>query len=159
MSAKAEVPRLGRMLSRLLRLTALSVLVAVSTAGCLPGGGTVTSPCDGPPDDDATAVVVSSADENAPDVIRGCIDSSSDVDTITLTEPSGATGTGTYNVRCVAQAGVADFDTPTVLGPGTPCLAANAPYYVTGNQTSLTVTVFAHEGGDGGEYRLEILVA
>ena len=147
------------MRSRLLCLTALSLLVAGTTAGCLPGGGTVTSPCDGTPDDDVTAVVVSSGDPNAPDVIRGCIDSSSDVDTITLTEPAGSTGTGTYSVRCVADAGVADFDTPTVLDPGTPCVPTNAPYYATGGQTSLTVKVFAHPGGDGGEYRLELLVA
>jgi hypothetical protein len=32
------------------------------------------------------------------------------------------------------------------------------PYYATGNQTAGTVTVRAHEGGGGGEYRLEVLV-
>ena len=141
----------------LARLTVAALLV-VGSAGCFGGGGNVSSPCDGPADDEPTAVVVSSMDPAVPDVIRGCIDSSDDIDVITLNRPGSATGTWTFSVRCQAADGVADFDTPAVIDPGTPCVPANPPYYATGNQTSSAVTVLAHPGGDGGEYRLEILV-
>lgn len=146
------------MTTRLVRVTAMTFLVAGTTAGCF-GGGQVTSPCNNPTDDEPTAVVVSSMDLGAPDVIRGCIDSSSDTDTITLNRPGTATGTWTFSVRCQAAADLVDFDTPAVLDPGTPCLPTNPPYYATGGSlTSSTVTVMAHPGSDGGEYRLEIVV-
>jgi hypothetical protein len=145
------------MMMRFVRWTAVTLLVAGTTAGCF-GGGEVPSPCDGAADDDPTAVVVSSMNPDVPDVIRGCIDSASDIDTITLDRPGTATGTWTFSVRCQAATGVADVDTPAIIDPGTPCLPANPPYYATGNQTSSTVTVRAHEGGAGGEYRLEVLV-
>ncbi len=91
-------------------------------------------------------------------MIRGCIDSSGDVDTITLSRPGGATGTWTFSVRCEAIAELVDFDTPAVIDPGTPCVPTNPPYYATGNQTSSTVSVRAHPGSEGGVYRLEVLV-
>ncbi|MDQ2648535.1 MAG: hypothetical protein M3Z03_03145 [Actinomycetota bacterium] len=146
------------MTMRFARWTAVTLLVAGTTAGCF-GGEQVTSPCDGVADDDPTAMVLTSGNPDAPDVIRGCIDSASDVDTITLDLPDGATGTWTFSVRCQAAPGVADFDTPAILDPGTPCVPTNPPYYATGNQTSSTVTVRAPESGAGGEYRLEFLVA
>ena len=145
------------MIMRVVRLTVGFVFVAGATAGCF-GGGQVASPCDAPSDDDATIVVVSSMNPSAPDVIRGCIDSSEDVDAITLTRPGGATGTWTFSVRCQAAADLVDFDTPAIIDPGTPCVPTNPPYYATGNQTSSTVTLRAHPGTQGGEYRLEILV-
>lgn len=145
------------MMMRPARLVVATLLVAGATAGCF-GGGQVTSPCDDPTDDEPTVVVVSSMDPEAPDVIRGCIDSGTDTDTIVLNRPGTATGTWTFSVRCQAAAGVADFDTPAIIDPGTPCVPTNPPYYATGNQTSSTVTVMAPAGGAGGEYRLEIIV-
>ena len=97
----------------------VAALFLAGTAGCFGGGGNVSSPCDGPADDEPAAVVVSSSDPAVPDVIRGCVDSSDDTDIITLNRPGNATGTWTFSVRCQAAAGVADFDTPAVLDPGT----------------------------------------
>ena len=143
------------MTTRLARMTVTALLLA-GTAACGLGGGGMADACDAPVDDEPTTFAVSSSDLDDPDLIRGCIDSNSDTDTFDLTGQD--IGTGTFNIRCFAETGVAEFDTPT-SSDFVACLPGGTTFYNHNEVTPTDLIVRAQGSGTGGEYRLEVVVA
>ena len=143
------------MTSRLVRVTVAGLLLAGAAACGLPGGG-IGSPCNAPTDDEPTTFNVGSGDPNNPDVIRGCIDSASDVDTIDLNDQG--IGTGTINIKCFGATGLVEFDSPATSA-FVACVPGGTASYNHQADVSDDLIVRAQSGSSGGEYRIELLVA
>ena len=143
------------MTTRLVRMTVTALLLA-GTAACGLGGGGTANACDAPVDDEPATFAVSSSNVDDPDVIRGCLDDGLDGDSFDLTGQD--IGTGTFNIKCFAAAGVAEFDTPA-SDDFVPCLPRGTTFFNYNEVTTTDIVVRTQVDSPGGEYRIELVVA
>jgi hypothetical protein len=141
---------------RRLLTTTLLTLLLVGTAACALGGGGAGSPCDAPVDDEPTTFAVTADTEGNPNVLEGCIDENTDTDTVDLTD--AAANTNTFPVRCFAETGLVEFDTPGSTS-FVACTPTGSSWFNHNDSTTTDVVVRAQGSGTGGEYRLELFVS
>jgi hypothetical protein len=117
------------------------------------------SACDPPADDDPTTFAVTSTDPASPNVILGCIDSSSDTDSYDLSGQSTSGTTGIVYIKCFAATGLVEFDTPAVTPDWVACTPGGSGPYGHQSVVSTDVLVRPQGAGSGGDYRLEMFLA